>query len=71
VIVQEVNRNLLHAVIDSLNPAFDYYVCFDQLDLGFDNSQVYKSRLVGLLLAAREINVKAREAEKNSQFSFS
>ena len=64
VIVQEVNRNLLQAVIDSLNPAFDYYVCFDQLDLGFDNSQVYKSRLVGLLLAAREINVKAREAGK-------
>ncbi len=63
-VVQEVNRNLLQAVVDSLNPEFDYYVCFDQLDLGFDNSTDYKSRLIGLLLAAREINVKAREASK-------
>jgi len=63
-IVQEVNRNLLRAVVDSLNPEFDYYVCFDQLDLGFDNSANYKSRLIGLLLAAREMNVKARDAGK-------
>ncbi len=64
IIVQEVNRNLLQAVVDSLNPEFDYYVCFDQLDPGFDNSAMYKSRLIGLLLAARDINVKAREAKK-------
>lgn len=37
---------------------------FDQLDLGFDNSPNYKNRLTGLLLAAREINLKAREANK-------
>jgi hypothetical protein len=64
VVVPEANRNLLQAVIDSLNPNFDYYVCFDQLDLGFDNSATYKSRLIGLLLVAREINVKARDAKK-------
>jgi len=64
VIIQEVNRNLAQAVIESLNPEFDYYVCFDQLDLGFDSSGGYKSRLIGLLLAARDINVKAREAKK-------
>jgi len=64
VIVQEVNRNLAQAVVEGLNPAFDYYVCFDQLDLGFDNSSGYKSRLIGLLLAARDINVKARDAGK-------
>ena len=64
IVVQEVNRNLLQAVTESLNPEFDYYVCFDQLDLGFDNSLTYRSRLVGLLLAAREINVRARQAGK-------
>ncbi len=64
VIVQEVNRNLANAVIESLNPEFDYFVCFDQLDLGFDNSSGYKSRLIGLLIAARDINVKARDAGK-------
>ena len=63
-IVQEVNRNLAQAVVESLNPSFDYYICFDQLDLGFDNSSSYKSRLIGLLLAARDINIKAREAKK-------
>jgi hypothetical protein len=63
-IVQEVNRNLIEAVVDSLNPQFDYYICFDQLDLGFENSEPYKSRLIGLLLAAREINVKAARKEK-------
>ncbi|HWW96588.1 MAG TPA: hypothetical protein VNY74_02785 [Edaphobacter sp.] len=63
-IVQEVNRNLVEAVVSSVNPDFDYYVCFDQLDLGFENSETYKSRLIGLLLAAREINVKAAEKGK-------
>jgi hypothetical protein len=63
-IVQEVKRNLIESVITSLNPEFDYYLCFDQLDLGFENSEPYKSRLIGLLLAAREINVKAAEQGK-------
>lgn len=61
-IVQEVNRNLASAVIESFNPEFDYYVCFDQLDLGFDGTDLYKSRLIGLLLAARDFNVKAKNA---------
>jgi hypothetical protein len=63
-IIQEVNKNLIEAVITSINPDFNYYVCFDQLDLGFENKPDYKSRLIGLLLAAREINVKAAEAGK-------
>ena len=62
-IVQEVNRNLMAAAIESLNPEFDYYICFDQLDFGFDGSDLYKSRLIGLLLAARDFNLKARKAE--------
>ncbi len=33
--VQEVNRSMQRAVLAALNPDHDYYVCFDQLDLGF------------------------------------
>jgi len=65
-IVQEVNRNLTDAVIAALNPKFHYYVCFDQLDLGFDpTDKAYRDRLVGLILAARDLNVRARQAEKH------
>jgi hypothetical protein len=65
VIIQEVNETLSQAVIKSLNPEFNYYVCFDQLDLGFDpNDPKYRNRLVGLLLAARDINLKARQQGK-------
>jgi len=64
-IIQEVNENLSQAVISSLNPDLNYYVCFDQLDLGFDPSvQRYLNRLVGLLLAARDINLRARHEGK-------
>lgn len=65
-IVQEVNRNLTNAIISSLNPQFHYYICFDQLDLGFDPKEsTYKERLIGLILAARDINVAAQQSEKN------
>ena len=64
-IIQEVNQNLTDAVIAALNPDFDYYVCFDQLDLGFDpTDKAYRDRLIGLILAARDLNVKARQAGK-------
>lgn len=63
--VQEVNRSVQDAVLAALNPAHDYYVCFDQLDLGFSiDDPKYSQRLIGLLLAARDILRTAREAEK-------
>jgi hypothetical protein len=59
--VQQVNRRVQDAVVAALNPDFNYYVCFDQLDLGFTTSDVqYKNRLVGLLLAARDLNRAAK-----------
>lgn len=65
VIVQELNANLLKYVLRSLNPQHEYFICFDQLDLGFDpSSGDYKNRLIGLLLAAREINIIARQSGK-------
>jgi hypothetical protein len=63
VIVQEVNAALSRAVLRCLNPEHQYYAAFDQLDLGFDpNSPEYSNRLIGLLLASRDINLAAREA---------
>lgn len=64
-IIQDVNRSLTTAILATLNPSFDYYVCFDQLDLGFSPSDKnYKNRLIGLIIAARDLNIKAREVGK-------
>ncbi len=65
VVVQEVNKRLLTAIMRSANPMIEYFVCFDELDLGFsvtDND--YAARLVGLLLAARRVNNAAQESGK-------
>lgn len=65
VIVQELNANLLKYILRCLNPQHEYFICFDQLDLGFDpSSGEYKNRLIGLLLAARDINIAARNASQ-------
>src|SRR5262249_19228829 len=64
-IVQDVNRTVSNAVVEALNPEHDYYICFDQLDLGFDaRDPKYAQRLTGLILAARELSQLAREAGK-------
>jgi hypothetical protein len=65
-IIQEVNLNLQNYVLNCLNPGNRYYVCFDQLDLGFDpNNAEYSNRLIGLLLACRDFNLRAKEHKKN------
>jgi GTPase SAR1 family protein len=62
---QEVNRQVGSHIMRALNPAHDYYICFDQLDLGFSmTDQSYSQRLIGLILAAREIGRLARDAGK-------
>ncbi|WP_437925343.1 glycosyltransferase family 4 protein [Sorangium sp. So ce291] len=64
-IVQEVNENLQRCVINSLNPENKYFICFDQLDLGFNPATPeYNSRLIGLLLACRDLNIAAKQAGK-------
>jgi len=61
IIIQEVNLNLAEYVIYSLNPEHKYYILFDQLDLGFDpDDPDYNNRLIGLLMAARDINNLAK-----------
>lgn len=62
-IVQEVNAALSRHLLKCLNPRNRYYIAFDQLDLGFEvQSPEYFNRLIGLLLASRDINLAARDA---------
>lgn len=62
-IVQEVNSAFLKSVLNCLNKDHYYFIAFDQLDLGFDSSSPeYINRLIGLLLASRDINLSAKIA---------
>lgn len=64
-IIQEVNLNLIEYVIGSLNPSNRYHILFDQLDLGFDpTNPEYNNRVIGLLLAAKDINRVAKDKGK-------
>ena len=62
---QELNRRVGEHTINALHPDHDYYICFDQLDLGFNPSEpTYKDRLIGLILAARQLSREAKAAGK-------
>lgn len=64
--VQEVNRVVLNHVLRAMNPEVNYFVCFDQLDLGFSKKDdSYEQRIVGLILAARDLVVAAKDAGKS------
>ncbi len=59
--IQAVNSAMQDAIMAALNPSIRYYVCFDQLDLGFTlQDPRYAQRLTGLIIAARDLFVKAR-----------
>lgn len=63
--IQAVNRAVQEHVMEALNPDIQYYICFDQLDLGFSTvDDKYGQRLTGLLIAARDLFVAAKEAGK-------
>jgi len=64
-VIQDVNRRLMEAVVTSANPDSEYFICFDELDLGFSKTdRDYALKLIGLLLAARKINDVTRDAGK-------
>ncbi|MBX3717416.1 MAG: hypothetical protein KF738_15570 [Burkholderiales bacterium] len=66
-IFQEVNNSIADAIAACLNPAHSYYVCFDELDKGFDpNDARYSQMLVGLLLAANSLNNSFRQANRRT-----
>lgn len=71
-IIQEVNLNLSEYVLSSLNPDNSYHILFDQLDLGFEpTNPEYYNRVIGLLLAAKDINRMSKETGKKCQLLFS
>lgn len=56
-VIQDLNRNITEVVLRCLNPELKYYVCFDELDRGFDpTDEQYAGLLIGLLLAAKQLN---------------
>ena len=64
--IAEVNQVVSEAVVESLNPDIHYYVCFDELDLGFEpDNPKYHRRLIGLILAARSMNMAAKDRGKS------
>jgi hypothetical protein len=64
--IQEVNQAMSQAAINCLNPDNHYFICFDQLDLGFEpEDSRYHNRLIGLILAARHMNHLAARSGKN------
>ncbi len=63
--VQEVNRAIQTHVLNALHMDHNYFICFDQLDLGFTKAHPeYSQRLIGLILAARDAVVAARSVGK-------
>ena len=65
-IAPEVNKAISDKIVQSLNPRNHYYVLFDELDMGFDpKNPNYALRLIGLILAARDVNLSAKDAQKN------
>lgn len=63
--IQAVNRAMQEHILRALNPDSTYYICFDQLDLGFSLADpTYAQRLTGLLIAARDIFVAAKSSGK-------
>ncbi|TCW20613.1 P-loop ATPase, Sll1717 family [Dietzia cinnamea] len=64
--IQDVNRTLASTVMSALNPTLSYFICFDQLDLGFDPDDAsYSARLSGLIMAARDLFIQGRHSGKN------
>ena len=63
--IQSVNKAMQEHIFRALNPDSTYYICFDQLDLGFSTTDsTYGQRLIGLLVAARDLFVAAKNAGK-------
>jgi energy-coupling factor transporter ATP-binding protein EcfA2 len=61
-VLEEANRWLLQCLSYILTPEHWYFILFDDLDLAYDPADPeYSDRLIGLLLAAREIFHWARE----------
>jgi hypothetical protein len=60
-----VNKVMLKAIAESLNPTLDYHICFDELDRTFNpRDPEYSQLIIGLIMAARDINNHMRRSNK-------
>jgi len=60
-----VNQALLGHVLPCLNPENTYIICFDQLDVGWEPSNIdYLLQIAGLLRAAWELNKEAKSHDR-------
>lgn len=65
--IQDVNRQILKTITECLNPLMSYFVCFDELDKGFDPSRPDNAAMItGLLLASSEVNRAFRQRSRNA-----
>ena len=61
----QINDFMLDCIIRCMNGQHHYYLCFDELDFGFElENKDYYYRLIGLIRAAMDINRKAKELGK-------
>jgi len=63
-VIQDVNKTLLRWVLQCTHPDHKYYICFDELDIGFEAKEEYYSQIIGLLKAARTFNLEAKAQNK-------
>jgi hypothetical protein len=62
--INYINREIQSRILQILSPRKKYYLIFDQLDAGWDASAESKNLLIGLILAARDLNRTARDKSK-------
>lgn len=60
-VIFEINRTMTEHVMKCLNPNNNYYICFDELDIGFEKDDDYYYMIIGLIKAASELHSKAKE----------
>jgi len=59
-----VNKELQEVIFKAMTNKY-YFILFDKLDDGWDASNEFKSSMVGLLKAARDLNIESKKANKH------
>jgi hypothetical protein len=60
----EINQNIIACILKCVPRNIKYYICFDELDIGFEPENVdYLRRLIGLIRAARYVNQQCLQAD--------
>lgn len=62
--INQINNELEPRILRLLSAQHDYFLLFDQLDLGWDGTDKSKQLLTGLIIAARDIIRLGRAADK-------